>query len=166
MKARFVGHCFFTILLGGSVPLCSQSPSIGDAPELTRDVARAPASIRALSVEPAAASTWYDISSRTTARDNWHLIMRPTVFVPIGWTGSVVANVPGTTTQAFQAAVAARINWFRAMAGVPPSIILDPIYSAKDQQAALMFSANHAISHTPPTSWIDYSVEGAEAAGN
>ena len=46
------------------------------------------------------------------------------------------------------------------MAGVPPSITLDPIYSAKDQQAALMFSANHAISHTPPTSWIDYIGRG------
>ena len=49
--------------------------------------------------------------------------------------------------------MATRIDWFRAMAGVPVGITIDPTFSAKDQQAALMFSANRSISHTPDMNW-------------
>jgi uncharacterized repeat protein (TIGR01451 family) len=78
----------------------------------------------------------------------------------------VVANDPGTTTQAYKNAVAARVNWIRGLAGVPAVIALDPTYSAKDQKAALMFSANRQISHNPPNTWMDYTSEAAEAAAN
>jgi uncharacterized protein YkwD len=120
----------------------------------------------ALASGAAASTNWYDISTRTAVRDSWNLTFWPTITVPTGWTGNVDSNIPGTTTQTFQDAVAARINWFRAMAGVPPQITISPVYSAKDQQAALMFSANRQISHSPPSNWVDYSAEGAEAAAN
>jgi hypothetical protein len=44
-------------------------------------------------------------------------------------------------------------------------ITLDPVRNAKAQQAALMMSANSALSHEPPASWLFYTAEGAEAAG-
>src|SRR5258708_5754236 len=50
--------------------------------------------------------------------------------------------------------------------GVPTGITMDSTFSAKDQQAAMMFSVNRQISHTPPTSWINYNADGAVAAGN
>ena len=65
----------------------------------------------------------------------------------MGWSGDVALGNAGTTAQAFKDAVATRINWFRAMAGVPTGITLDPTYSAQDQQAA-MISVNRQISHT------------------
>ena len=39
--------------------------------------------------------------------------------VPMQWTGSYATGVAGTTAQLFQNATALRINWYRAMAGVP-----------------------------------------------
>ncbi len=111
-------------------------------------------------------SNWYDTSNREAIRTAWLTTFVPTISVPTGWTGDIATNNAGTTTQAFKDAVATRINWFRAMAGVPTGITLDSVFSGKDQLAALMFSANKAISHNPPTTWIDYSADGAQAAAN
>jgi uncharacterized protein (TIGR03437 family) len=119
-----------------------------------------------VTIRPRLSAAWLDISNRATVQNSWNQTFVPTTTVPTGWTGDVVANLPGTTSQAFKDAVAARVNWFRAMAGVPPQIALSSIYGAKDQQAALMFSANRQISHTPPVTWIDYTAEAAEAASN
>lgn len=82
------------------------------------------------------------------------------------WTGSIADCEAGTTDPAFRQAILARINYFRAMAGVPATIRLDENLSTKAQQAALMMSANHNLSHYPSSSWDCYSAEGAEAAGN
>src|ERR1035437_7886356 len=148
--------------------LHGQVPDIGDpptAPELRPSLLRGVGG-NALAPTPLASTNWYDISTRTAVRNAWNLTFWPTITVPTGWTGNVDSNIPGTTTQEFKDAVAARIIWFRAMAGVPPPIAISPVYSAKDQQAALMFSANRQISHYPPGNWVDYSAEGAEAAAN
>ncbi len=59
-----------------------------------------------------------------------------------------------------------RINYFRAMAGVPADIQLSDVFNAKAQAAALMMSANRQLSHSPPPTWECYSTEGAEAAGS
>ncbi len=59
-----------------------------------------------------------------------------------------------------------RINYYRAMAGVPASITWRSDYSLKAQAAALMMSANNALSHFPPVTWIGYTAAGAEAAQN
>ncbi len=152
------------LIAGLASSLKAQLPDIGDppaAPSLRQSLRKQAAA----SAAPASAG-WYDNSTRTAVRDSWNLTFWPTITVPTGWTGSVASNIPGTTTQAFKDAVAARINWFRAMAGVPPQIAISPVYSAKDQQAALMFSANRQISHSPPANWVDYTAEGAEAAAN
>jgi len=82
------------------------------------------------------------------------------------WTGSIANCEAGTIDPAFRQAVLARINYFRAMAGVPATIRLDETLSTKAQQAALMMSANHDLSHYPSSSWDCYSAEGAEAAGS
>jgi hypothetical protein len=52
------------------------------------------------------------------------------------------------------------------MAGIPADIDLSSTNSGKDQEAALMMSANGTLSHSPPESWDCYSPDGAEAAGN
>ena len=84
----------------------------------------------------------------------------------INWTGSFAANSPGTTSDLFKDAVVRRVNYFRAMAGVPADVVLDPTFNRKAQAAAFIMSANKALSHTPPTTWQNYSAEGAEGAGN
>ena len=85
---------------------------------------------------------------------------------PIDWTGNSDTCTAGTTALTFRDAVLLRLNYFRAMAGVPAQVIFFDTFSAKSQQAALMMSANGQLSHSPPSSWKCYTAEGAEAAGS
>ncbi len=82
----------------------------------------------------------------------------------IDWTGDVAAGIPGTTSAIFKEDVRRRINFYRALVGLPADIVFDATKSAKDQEAALMFAANDDIDHTPPTTWTHYTANGAEAA--
>lgn len=85
--------------------------------------------------------------------------------VPIEWTGNHAACGEGATSAAFRQAVQLRINYFRAMAGVPATVVLSDEFNAKAQKAALMMSVNRQLSHSPDSAWTCYSAEGAEAAG-
>jgi hypothetical protein len=136
----------------GEPPFVQPGQSVATASELPQQ--RQAAS--SLAVNPA---------SREEARNFINLIYQASEGVAMGWTGNIVTGEPGTTTQPFRDAVALRINFFRAMAGVPADITLSDEYSRKDQQAALMMSANNFLSHAPPTNWVFYTAEGAEAAG-
>ncbi len=84
--------------------------------------------------------------------------------VKMEWTGSVAAQNPGTVSPAYSQATVQRLNYFRALCGLP-SVGWNASQSAKCQQAALMMSANNALSHEPPSSWLCYTADGAEAAG-
>jgi uncharacterized protein YkwD len=86
--------------------------------------------------------------------------------VPIDWTGNPGNCSEGTTSPAFRQAIRLRINYFRAMAGVPGNVGLSDEYNRKAQKAALMMSVNNQLNHTPPPTWTCYSAEGAQAAGN
>lgn len=82
------------------------------------------------------------------------------------WNGNQATCTAGETTPEFRAAIALRINYYRAMAGVPADISFQAEYTAKAQQAALMMSANGKLSHSPSADWQCYSTEGATAAGS
>ncbi len=84
---------------------------------------------------------------------------------PFAWSGAINGCVAGDTTEAFKIAVLKRLNYYRAMAGLPGNLSLDLAFSAKAQQAALMMDANDSLSHAPPANWACYSADGAEAAG-
>ena len=84
----------------------------------------------------------------------------------MAWTGDVATDVPGGTSTTFQNDVVRRINFYRALVGLPASITLDATESGKDQEAALMMSVNDQLNHFPPNTWLDYTTDGATAAGN
>ncbi len=71
----------------------------------------------------------------------------------------------GTTSQAYADATILRVNYFRAMAGLPADVVLSNAWNLKAQDAALMMSAQGALSHSPDTNWSCYTSGGAEAAG-
>lgn len=81
------------------------------------------------------------------------------------WTGNIATCDAGDTSSDYKAATLRRINWFRAMAGVPASIQFDATFNAKAQQAAMLMSANNQLSHFPPSTWRCYNAVAAEAAG-
>ena len=72
---------------------------------------------------------------------------------------------PGHNADAFQQAELLRINWFRAMAGEPASIYLDPLDVWGSQQMAIIISANNALNHNPPSTYDCYNTNAAAYAG-
>jgi uncharacterized protein YkwD len=84
---------------------------------------------------------------------------------PSGWTGNQTTCTPGSTSEAFRAAVLLRLNYFRAMAGVPGDITFSTDFNRLAQAAAFMMSVNKQLSHTPPNSWTCYSDDGKQGAG-
>jgi hypothetical protein len=140
-----------------------EMPYLDDAPVLTDDsvLLQDTGEFRA-----AAGALTVNTSDREATRAffNQYYLNAPTP--DIGWTGNVGACQAGTTSQAFKDAVSLRINFFRAMAGVWAGTGLSSTANTKDQQAALMFSANQALSHDPPQTWTCYTAGGDEAAGS
>jgi hypothetical protein len=85
-------------------------------------------------------------------------------YAPAGRHGSVANCDPGTTTQEFRNHVLHRVNFFRAMTGIPAAVTLNAEYSRKAQAAALIMSANGRRSHTPPPSRQCYTAAGSDGA--
>lgn len=102
--------------------------------------------------------------SREEVRLFYKTVFGSSAGVSAGWTGDVSTCNAGDTSSDYKAATLRRINWFRAMAGMP-GVQLDATFNAKAQQAALLMSANNQLSHFPPTNWTCYNGIGAEAAG-
>jgi len=82
-----------------------------------------------------------------------------------GWTGSHTSCTAGDVNADYRAAGLQRIEYFRAMVGLPAGLGLNPTWNGQCQEAALMMTANRSLSHSPPASWTCYTATGAEAAG-
>ena len=105
-----------------------------------------------------------DTNSRELVRSFYNRVYQASEGVPIGWTGDVASCNAGTVSAAYQDATALRVNYYRAMAGMPANITFNETANAKAQAAALMMAANRQLNHEPPTSWICYSQLGRDGA--
>lgn len=105
-------------------------------------------------------------ATREESQRLWDQVYEATDDGAIGWTGSTGSCTPGSTSVSFREGVLNRINYFRAMAGVPDDITLDPTYNAKAQAAALIMAANGDLSHDPPSHWDCFTADGHEGAGH
>ena len=84
--------------------------------------------------------------------------------VPIGWVGgSLLGCLPGMSSATSNQATLTALNYVRSLAGLAP-VTLNGSLNAGAQAAALMMSANGALSHDPSSSWKCYSAAGASAA--
>lgn len=82
------------------------------------------------------------------------------------WTGNPDTCEAGSVNSECLDAILRRINYFRAMAGVPHHMVWDSGYNRKAQAAALMMSVNRDLDHYPPPTWQCYSSDGAEGASH
>ncbi len=82
------------------------------------------------------------------------------------WTGDYDVCDPGGASQRLAMATLRRVNYYRAMAGVPTGVALDPAYSDKAQHAALTMSATGRLSHEPGDDYLCLTDTGREAAAN
>ncbi|MFO7682996.1 MAG: CAP domain-containing protein [Chloroflexota bacterium] len=109
---------------------------------------------------------WVDTQDRAAVQHYFLTEYQASEGIAPGWTGSHSGCTPGTTSAAFREAVLRRINYFRAMAGIPPVKGFDDTYNRLAQAAALMMSVNNALNHTPPTNWLCYSQDGYDGASS
>ncbi len=107
-----------------------------------------------------------DPKDREGSRDFYRSVYLASEDVPHAWSGDYESCDPGDTSRQYKAAVRLRVNYFRAMAGVPADISLSPELNRMAQAAALIMGRNGDLSHFPPDTWQCYSADGATAAGN
>ena len=107
-----------------------------------------------------------DISDRETSRIFYHWNYEWPAQPGISWTGNVAGCDAGDTAAAFKDAVLLRVNYFRAMAGVPGDITFSSVRCQKAQKAALMMSRNNELNHNPPSSWPCYTDDGYDGASH
>src|ERR1700712_490866 len=65
----------------------------------------------------------FNPTSREDVRRLWYSTHEISNDVPINWTGSLAGGNPGTINPDSLAATLTRINYFRAMAGVPSNVV-------------------------------------------
>lgn len=99
--------------------------------------------------------------ARQAALDDYNINYLGSSVSSTGWTGSVSTCTAGRCSQATAVAVIKRINYFRRMVGLNSQCQLDTSLYQQEQEAALLQSANNALSHTPPTSWTCYTSLGS-----
>ena len=113
-----------------------------------------------------AAALVVDTQDRADVMRFFQTVYRASEGAATGWNGDVSNCVAGVNSQEYRAATLLRINYYRAMAGLPADITLDETLNVKCQEAALMMAAQGSLSHQPPATWKCYSAAGAEAAGH
>jgi hypothetical protein len=104
-------------------------------------------------------------TNRAEAVNLFQTVYRASEGVAIGWNGDRASCTPGTDAQSYSDATVLRVNYFRAMAGLPGDVTLSNLWSSKCLDAAMMMSKQGQLSHTPGTTWACYTAAGAEAAG-
>src|SRR5881409_3691009 len=117
--------------------------TLGDQPPAPtpEEVARLPR--RSISKHGPTGPFTVNTARREEARNFFNTVFAASEGFSIVWTGDLASCTPGTTAAAFRDLVALRINYFRAMAGVPAGIVFDSTFNTKDHAAALMMSANN-----------------------
>lgn len=107
---------------------------------------------------------YIDTAQRETVRKFYQSVFWSSEQVEPGWNGSLVYCDPGSLSPEYQAATIRRVNWFRAMAGVPADVGLDDLLSADAQQAALVLSANRSLAAPAQPSSRCHTPTGEQAA--
>lgn len=143
-------------------------PQLGPAPRAdpSQPQAAPPSAVLVEPGEAAATVPAIDTSNRAAVAAAysayWNVAMPS-----LNWTGSVAGCQPGTVSMGFLEWMMTRINFARAMAGLPGSTTLDVGLSAPQQQAtSLLMYANGTITHSPSPGMTCYSSAAAAGAGS
>jgi len=144
-----------------------ERPDLGEAAQAPSDLELNPPPPRGIKplAQPVTGGFTVNTDSREETRGFYNAIYPVSDNVPQNSTASASSCTPGDNSSAFEQAELLRINWFRAMAGMPASIYLNPIDDWGSQQMAVIISANNALNHNPPSNYICYNTFAAGFAG-
>lgn len=125
---------------------------LGDAPRAPESVAGLPGG----GPRPRSVTGTFnvDTSSREQVREFYNAVFTSSDTTPIDSTAVTASCLPGTNSPAFADVTLRRINWFRAMAGLPAAVTFNTTECAKDQEAAVMLSEKGELQHVG--SWIGW----------
>ena len=148
-----------------TTPATSSVPplDLGKAPRAPKDISGLPGG----GPRPQEVTGGFNVNadSREQVREFFNAIYLSSQGVPINSTAVTASCIPGTNSTGFQNATLRRINWLRAMGGVPAVITFDAGESTQDQAGALIMSANNTLAHIGiPPSWSCFTIAGTNAA--
>ncbi len=136
---------------------------LGDPPTAPTDLSQLPGA----GVHPKTVTGDFsvDTSSREQVREFYNTVYGSSTGIAIDSTADTATCVPGTNSPLFVDATLRRINWFRAVAGLPAAITFEATECTQDQAAALMMSGQGELQHTGSwTGWDCLSAEGTNAS--
>ncbi len=108
---------------------------------------------------------WFDTSDREAVVDAYRREFGWSSPV-IGWTGDHDNCEPGSSSRRSRLASIRRVNYYRAMAGVPAIVTEDLELTSKAQSAAMMMSAEGTLTHNPSSDFACFTTTGQLAAAN
>ena len=152
-------------LMMGALQSAPAQPTLGDAPLPPRDVSGLPGG----GPRPAfvTGNISVNTSSREQTREFYNAVYLASAGVAMNSTAVTADCFPGTNCTTFNDATLLRVNWFRAMAGLPAGVTFAADESTEDQSAALMMSENNKLQHTGDwTGWGCFSTAGTNASAN
>ncbi len=146
---------------------CLSAVDLGEAAHAPANLVLNPPPSKGLKplVQPVTGGFIVNTDSREEVRDFYNAIYPTSDNVSQDSTADVASCTPGHNSNAFQQAELRRINWFRAMAGMPASVYLDPIDNWGSQQMAVLQSANNVLDHNPTNTYDCYNTFAAMYAG-
>ncbi len=84
----------------------------------------------------------------------------------LGWTGSYAACDPGDISPEAQQRFIDALNYFRRLAGLPDSCVLDDSLNRLCQSAAFVMDVNDDLSHSINNSWQCFTANAGNGASN
>ena len=144
-------------------------PQLGDPPRAPKNVSGFPRQPDSL----ISSGFSVNVTNREEVRSFYNAIYPASDNIPINSTANTPLCVPGTNSSDFNDAVLRRINWFRAMAGIPASVTFNSVNNSNDMLGALIMSASTAssggtLSHNPTNGgiWQCWTSAGSNACNN
>jgi hypothetical protein len=142
---------------------------LGDPPRAPKDVSGLPRQPDWLVSGGFSVNT----TNREDVRSFYNAVYTASDGIPMNSTANSGACFAGTNSSDFTDAVLRRINWFRAMAGIPASVIFNSVNNSNDMLGALIMSASTVssggtLNHTPTNGgiWQCWSSAGSNACKN
>lgn len=118
-----------------------------------------------LGLVSATGPAWLDTADRDAVVDAY----RDEMSAPapsLAWDGDHASCDGGTTSLGSRQATIGRVNYYRAMAGVPAVITEDPDHTAKARHTAMMMSVEGELTHSPNPPFACFTVDGQQGAAN
>jgi hypothetical protein len=135
----------FAVLLAFTPAFAQVEPLLGPPPQHDGSP-----SAPALQTKAVTVLTPLATGSKVAVRNSYNTYYAPAM-PAMGFTGSVAGCTAGTISLAFKEWTISRVNYFRALSGLPGNVALDTnaTRESEQQSAAVLYAANGMLSHTP-----------------